>query len=100
VRFSWFGLENQADFGLSVVSQNRRMEVDAVHASRSSGLLYVKSSLTRFFKSGIKTDGAVTAGGARGTITEVASESVEDGRVATDCVRPCYPFFIVFYLDL
>jgi hypothetical protein len=44
------------------------------HASRSSGLFRVKASLTRIFQSGLKTDGGVTAGGARGTIPEVVSE--------------------------
>jgi hypothetical protein len=45
------------------------------HASRSSGLLHVKTSLARVSQSGLKTDGGATAGGAHGTITEVASES-------------------------
>jgi hypothetical protein len=45
------------------------------HASRSSGLLHVEGSLTRVFQSGLKTGGGVTAGGARGTIVEVASEA-------------------------
>jgi hypothetical protein len=50
------------------------MEVGAGHASRSSGLLHVEASLTRVFQSGLKTSGDVTAGGARGTITEVTSD--------------------------
>jgi hypothetical protein len=45
------------------------------HASRSSGLLQVEASLARVFQSGLKTDGVMTAGGARGTIAEFASES-------------------------
>jgi hypothetical protein len=45
------------------------------HASRSSGLLHVEASLARVFQSGLNTGGGVTAGGARGTIAEVASES-------------------------
>jgi hypothetical protein len=61
-------------FGLSVAPQNRRREVDAGHASRSSGLLHVEASLTRVFQSGLKTGGDATTGGARGTITEIASE--------------------------
>jgi hypothetical protein len=44
------------------------------HTSRSSSLLSVKVSLARVFQSGLKTDGGVTTGGARDTITEVASE--------------------------
>jgi hypothetical protein len=62
-------------FGLSVAPQNRRMEVDAGHASRSSSLLGVEASLGRVFQSGLKTGGGATTGGARGTIAEVASEA-------------------------
>jgi hypothetical protein len=45
------------------------------HASRSSDVLRVKASLARISQSGLKTGRGVTAGGARGTIAEVASES-------------------------
>jgi hypothetical protein len=45
------------------------------HASRSSGLLRMEASLARVSQSGLKTGGGVTAGDARGTITEVASEA-------------------------
>jgi hypothetical protein len=45
------------------------------HTSRSSGLLRVEASLARVFQSGLRIGGGVTAGGARGTIVEVASES-------------------------
>jgi hypothetical protein len=61
-------------FGLSVASQNRRKVVGAGHASRSSSLFGVEVSLARVSQSGLKTSGGVTMGGARGTITEVASE--------------------------
>jgi hypothetical protein len=44
------------------------------HASRSSGLLHVEASLARVFQSGLKTGGGAAAGGARGTIADVASE--------------------------
>jgi hypothetical protein len=37
-------------------------------------LLGVEASLARVSQSGLKTGGGVTAGGARSTITEVASE--------------------------
>jgi hypothetical protein len=60
---------------LSVAPQNRRREVGVGHASRSSSLLSVEASLTRLSQSGLKTDGDATAGGARGTITKVASEA-------------------------
>jgi hypothetical protein len=46
---SWFGPQNQEGFGLSVAPQNRRREIDAEHALRSSGLLYVEVSLDRVF---------------------------------------------------
>jgi hypothetical protein len=71
---SWFGPQNQVSFGLSVAPQNRWKEVDVGHASRSSGLFRMEVSLTRVSQSGLKTGGGTTAGGARGTITEVASE--------------------------
>jgi hypothetical protein len=41
------------------------------HALRSSGLLRVEASLSRVSQSGLKTGRGTTAGGARGTITEV-----------------------------
>jgi hypothetical protein len=63
------------DFGLSVAPQNRRRKVDAGHTSRSSSLLDVEVSLARVFQSVLKTDGGTTTDGARGTITEVASEA-------------------------
>jgi hypothetical protein len=64
---------------------------------RSSGLVRMKVSLTRVFQSGLKTGGGATMGSACGTIAEVASEEVEDGRVdVMDCVGPCYPTFTVF----
>jgi hypothetical protein len=72
---SWFGPQNQAGFGLSVAPQNRRKKVGVGHASRSSGLLGVEASLARVFQSDLKTGEGATTGGARGTITEVASEA-------------------------
>jgi hypothetical protein len=72
---SWFSPQNQVGFGLSVAPQNRRSEVGAGHASRSSGLLHVEASLARVFQSGLKTDGGAMAGDARDTIVEVTSEA-------------------------
>jgi hypothetical protein len=40
-----------------------------------SYLKLIKASLARVSQSGLKTGGGVTAGGARGTIMEVASEA-------------------------
>jgi hypothetical protein len=45
------------------------------HTSRSSGLLHVEASLARVTQSGLKTGGGTTAGGARDTIVEVASNA-------------------------
>jgi hypothetical protein len=45
------------------------------HASNSSGLLRMEVSLARVSQSGLKTGGGTMAGGARGTIAEVASEA-------------------------
>jgi hypothetical protein len=67
--------QNHAGFGLSIVSQNRRMEVSVGHVSRFSGLLRVEGSLARVSQSGLKTDGGATMGGARDTIAEVVSET-------------------------
>jgi hypothetical protein len=72
---SWFGPQNQAGFSLSVAPQNRQREVSAGHTSRSSGLFPVEASLARVSQSGLKTGGGATTGGARGTITEVASDA-------------------------
>jgi hypothetical protein len=71
---SWFGAQNQAGFSLSVVPQNRRREDGMGHTSRSSGLLHLKASRARVFQSALKTGRGVMAGGARGTITEAASD--------------------------
>jgi hypothetical protein len=67
--------QNQACFSLSVASQNRRREVDAKHALRSNSLLGVEANLAKVSHSGLKTSGCATTGGARGTITEVTSET-------------------------
>jgi hypothetical protein len=44
------------------------------YASRSSGLLRMKGSLTRVSQSGLKTVGGTTVRGARDAIAEVMSE--------------------------
>jgi hypothetical protein len=75
VTVSWFGSQNQSGFGLSVAPQNQRREVGVGHASRSSSLLRLEAGQARVCQSGLNTGGGVTAGGARGTIAEVVSES-------------------------
>jgi hypothetical protein len=67
--------QNQVGISLSVAPQNRRREVGAGHVSRSSGLLRMEASLARVSQSGLKIDGGVMTGGARGTIVEVALEA-------------------------
>jgi hypothetical protein len=70
------------DLGLKIkqasvcqLPQNQQREVGVEHASRSSSLLSMKASLNSIFQSGLKTGGGATTGGARDTITEVASEA-------------------------
>jgi hypothetical protein len=74
-RFLGLGLKTKWASVLSVAPQNRRREVSAGHASRSSSLLDVEASLARVFQSGLKTGGCAIMSGARGTIAEVASEA-------------------------
>jgi hypothetical protein len=75
VTVSWFVSQNQAGFSLSVVPQNRQREVSTGQASRSRGLLHMETSLARISRSGLKTGGGATTGAARGTITEIESET-------------------------
>jgi hypothetical protein len=71
----WLKLCNTYEGSSEIASQNRRSEVSTGHALRSSGLLGVKESLVMVSQSGLKTGGGATTGGARDTITEVASEA-------------------------
>jgi hypothetical protein len=61
-------------FSLSVAPQNRRREVGAGHALRSSDLLWVEAIVAGVSQSGLKTGRSATTGGAHGTIAKVASE--------------------------
>jgi hypothetical protein len=45
------------------------------HPLRSSGLLLMEASMTRVSQSGLNIGGGTTAGGARGSIAEVALEA-------------------------
>jgi hypothetical protein len=72
---SWFETQNQIGFGLSVAPQNQRREDGVGHAPRSGGLCRLEASHARVSQSGLKTDESATAGGARDTITKVASGS-------------------------
>jgi hypothetical protein len=46
---SWFGPQNQAGDGLSVVPQNQRKENGVGHVLRSNGLLRLEASRARVF---------------------------------------------------
>jgi hypothetical protein len=64
------------------------------HASRSSGLFGVEASLARVSQSGLKTGGCKVAPSQM-----LRRRQGEDGRIdATGCIRPCYPWFAVFFL--
>jgi hypothetical protein len=69
---SWFGPQNQAGFGWLVAPQNRRREDGVGHTSRSGCLLRLEGSHTWVSQSSLKTGEGATAGGACGTIAEVA----------------------------
>jgi hypothetical protein len=75
VTIFWFGPQNHAGFSLSVAPQNRCRDISVGHVSRSSSMLGVEVSLARILQSGLKTGGGAMTGGARGTITEIASET-------------------------
>jgi hypothetical protein len=82
----WFESQNHCDDFLVWSSKPSRLrfivcaikrtgEDNAGHTSRSGGLLHLKASRARVFQSGLKTGRGATAGGARDTITDVASGS-------------------------
>jgi hypothetical protein len=62
----WASKSLQRFFGLCLKTK---------HTSKSSGLLRVEASQAMVFQSSLKTGGGATTSGARGTITEVVSES-------------------------
>jgi hypothetical protein len=69
---SYFRPQNHAGFGLSIAPQNRWREDSAGHESRSGGLLHLVGSHARVSLPSLKTGEGTTAGGAHGTIAEVA----------------------------
>jgi hypothetical protein len=100
VMVSWFGAQNQAGYGLLVAPQNRWENDDGLgHASRYSGLLRVKASRARVFQFSLKTGGGATRMVHLTSMRRLRQGQVEDRRVDTmNCVGPCYPCFIVFYV--
>jgi hypothetical protein len=75
VTVSWFEPQNQVGFGLSIAPQDRRREDSVEHVLRSGSLLCLEASRAKVSQFGLKTSGGAVTGGARGTITEVASGS-------------------------
>jgi hypothetical protein len=74
-RFFGLGLKTMQASVCRLRQKQRGGCVGVGHTLRSSGLLHVEASLARIFQSGLKTGRDATLGGARGTITEVVSES-------------------------
>jgi hypothetical protein len=74
-------------------------EDDAGHASRFSGLLHVKVSQARVFQSGLKNGGGTTRMVHVTSSRRLRRVQAEDRRIdATDCVRPFYSNFAIFYV--
>jgi hypothetical protein len=95
---SCFGLQNQADYSLSVVLQYRReVEHGAGHALRSSGLLHLKASRARVSQSDLKTGGGmvrmVQVVSSHEHCIELKLKTDESmRRVASDLSIPTLPF--------
>jgi hypothetical protein len=88
---SLFVPQNQAGYGLLVVSQSRREDEDGVgYESRSSGLLRLEASQARVSQSGLKTGGG-TAQMVHMTSSRILHRvEAEDGWVdVTRCIGPC-----------
>jgi hypothetical protein len=77
---SWFGPQNQADYGLLVTPQNRWNDEDGIrHASRSSDLLRLGASRARVSQSNLKTGGGVTQMVHTASLRRSRGSKVEDG---------------------
>jgi hypothetical protein len=94
---SWFGSQNQAGNGLSVVPQNRREDDDAGHASRSSGLLHLEVSWARISQFASKLVEERRRAVHMASSRRTHEDEAEDGRAnATGCIGLFYPYFTVF----
>jgi hypothetical protein len=88
---SWFGPQNQMSYGLSVVLQNGWED--------EVGLLYLEASQDRVFQFNLKTSGDTVWMVHVTSSLRLRRVEAEDGPVdATECVRPFYSNFIVFYV--
>jgi hypothetical protein len=100
---SWFGPQNQAGYGLSVVPQNRwEYEDGAGHTSRSSGLLWLEASQAKVFQSDLKTGrGAAWVVHVTSSRRLRRSEAKDDRFDGIECgavqVKPNYPYFVVIF---
>jgi hypothetical protein len=96
---SWFGNQNQVDYGLSVVPQNQWEDEGVTHVSRSSDLLQLKASRARVSQYDLKTGGSATQMVHMTSSWRLHSTEGEDGWVdVMSCVGPFYPNFIIFYV--
>jgi hypothetical protein len=67
------------------------------HVLRFSGLLHVEASQVMLSYSGLKTDGGAAWMVHVTLLQRLRRYQVENGWVdVTGCVRPCYPYFIIF----
>jgi hypothetical protein len=94
---SWFGPQNQAGDGLSVVPQNQQKENGMGHVLRSKGLLRLEASRARVFQFASKLVET-----RRRMVHIVSSQrsredEAEDGWInAMDCIGLFYPNFVIF----
>jgi hypothetical protein len=69
------------------------------HASTSGGLLRLKASRARASQSSLRLAEAQRRVVHMAPSWWLRRDQVEDGWVdAMGCVRPCYPYFIIFYV--
>jgi hypothetical protein len=85
-------------YGLSVLPQNQRKdEVDAGHASRSSGLLHLEASRARVSESSIKTSKGMAWMVHVASSQRLRRDEAEDRLVdVTGCIGLFYPNFTIF----
>jgi hypothetical protein len=100
VTVSWFEPQNQAGYGFSVASQNRREDNLTWDTCRDLAACFTCKQVVLGFRSLVSR-----LIEARRWVVHVASSrrlhrvETEDGRVdATECIRPFYPKITVFYV--
>jgi hypothetical protein len=95
---SWFGLQNQVGYGLSVAPENRwEDENNAGHASRSCVLLHLEASQARVSQSSLKTGEGVAWMVHVASSRRSCGDEAKDGWIdATGCIGIFYPNFAIF----